>query len=182
MSVIQTRSGRIIDLIKPTTHDIDIDDIAHALSNLCRYTGHSRVFYSVAQHSVLVSHYIDPTYESPALNLAGLLHDAQEAYLGDMSSPLKSHNPGYKAMERVFQEVIERKFHVNLNDPRIHETDIRLLNDEIAGLMDDSHPCWDPTRKQGFGASLPYEQPGMAKLSFMYQYDYLTKAINECSR
>jgi len=81
---IQTISGRKFPLAEPDPNQIDIEDIAHALSMLCRFNGHCTQFYSVAEHSMHVSHEI-----SNDLALAGLLHDAAEAYLGDVPSPLK---------------------------------------------------------------------------------------------
>lgn len=81
---IQTHSGRKVSLVDPQPDDIDINDIAHALSLLCRFNGHCKVFYSVAQHSIHVSR-LTP----PGLELDGLLHDATECFVGDMVRPLK---------------------------------------------------------------------------------------------
>jgi len=84
MFCIQTYSRKQFDLLNPRAEDICIEDIAHALSNLCRFTGHTSEFYSVAQHSVIMG--------DQALNrrdrILMLLHDAHEAYLGDISGPL----------------------------------------------------------------------------------------------
>ncbi len=77
---IQVRSGRKFHPLDPRPEDVDINDIAHALSNLCRFTGHCTDFYSVAQHSVIASQIVPP-----ASALAALLHDASEAYMGDIS-------------------------------------------------------------------------------------------------
>lgn len=99
---IQTNGGRrfSLDHVKPEL--IDIEDIAHALSQLCRFNGHTREHYSVAQHCALVSQNVPPEHA-----LVGLLHDAHEAYVGDMTSPMKVLVPGFQAVEdRVHGEVL----------------------------------------------------------------------------
>jgi hypothetical protein len=105
MSWIQTHSGIKFDLLAPTPDMVDINDIAHALSNICRFNGHVREFYSVAQHSVHVSRLVHPAWA-----LTGLLHDATEAYVGDMVRPLKALLPDYKYAEERIWYVIVRKF------------------------------------------------------------------------
>ncbi len=89
---ILTFTGKYIDPFEPRGDDIDILDIAHALSNTCRYGGHSLFHYSVAQHSVLVSRF----FMTPHLRLAGLLHDAEEAYMCDIPTPIKKKLNGYE--------------------------------------------------------------------------------------
>jgi uncharacterized protein len=84
---VQTVSGKRFYLLDPRPEMITIEDIAHALGQLCRFTGHTRKFLSVAEHSVTVSHLLKPF--GPAAELAGLLHDAAEAYIGDVNNPLK---------------------------------------------------------------------------------------------
>ncbi len=81
---IQTYTGRAVDLLNPQPDQICLEDIAHALSRICRYTGHTEKHYSVAQHSVLTARYMPKGFEA-----YGLLHDAAEAYIGDVSKPLK---------------------------------------------------------------------------------------------
>lgn len=102
---IQTFTGKVIDLGLVTEEDIDIIDIAHALSLINRYTGHTVVPYSVAQHSVHVSNLVADEHA-----LWGLLHDASEAYLGDVSRPLKSMLPDYKRLEEMVQRAIADRF------------------------------------------------------------------------
>ena len=85
---IQTWTGLAFPLLEPDPAKVTARDLAAALSKICRYTGHCRAFYSVAQHSVLVANNL-PVTPDGALALYGLLHDAHEAYVGDLSSPLK---------------------------------------------------------------------------------------------
>lgn len=102
---IETRSGKRVSIENPQPDQFDIKDIAYALSNTCRFNGHSAGFYSVAEHSVAVALRL-PTN----LRLAGLLHDATEAYLGDIPSPIKQFLPDYKVIEARFESAIAEKF------------------------------------------------------------------------
>lgn len=86
---IQTYTGRKFWPLSPRGNDVDIMDIAHALAMKCRFTGHCRSFYSVAQHSVLVSYVVAQMGGSAEAQLYGLLHDAAEAYLPDIAQPIK---------------------------------------------------------------------------------------------
>src|SRR5690606_2723306 len=84
MSWIVTRSGRKFDLANPTADMVDTADLAHSLSMQCRFNGHTSSFYSVAQHCLLVAELVPEEHK-----LAALLHDATEAYVGDLVRPLK---------------------------------------------------------------------------------------------
>ena len=104
---IETRSGRYIDVTAPQPERVHLGDIAHALSNLCRYTGHSRTFYSVAEHAVLVADRLRALGHSPVVAMAGLHHDDAEAYLGDVARPLKiALGDHYRSLERQMHDVI----------------------------------------------------------------------------
>lgn len=102
---IETASGRNFYINKPEFH---ANDIAHALGNQCRYTGHSKKFFSVAEHSVLVSHIMrfldlgDP--------FEGLMHDAAEAYLSDIAAPWKALLPDYKVLEEKIEVPLRAHF------------------------------------------------------------------------
>lgn len=102
---IQTFSGGRAYLLDPRPEDIRLLDIAHGLSNVCRFGGHTREHYSVAQHSVLVSEICQPDNA-----LVGLLHDASEAYIGDMVSPLKWVMPKFKEIEAKWCAAIDAAF------------------------------------------------------------------------
>lgn len=136
-SCIYTYTGRMVDPLALTVADVCIDDIARALSMICRYNGHVRRFYSVAEHSILVA--AEAAYMADAdeeLLLQALLHDAAEAYMCDLASPLKAIMPGYKTAELVAQQVIYNAFGLPLDaHPSIHSIDIRIRIDEMLVLQ-----------------------------------------------
>lgn len=104
---IRTFSGITIDPLRATPDQIKLEDIAHALSMVCRYGGHCPKFFSVAEHSLIVS-WLAGLY-SPELSVAGLLHDAEEAYLLDMPSPIKWQFKSYvKAGDRLRRTIFEK--------------------------------------------------------------------------
>ena len=114
---IETYTHKKFDYLEYIEEDICIEDIAHALSNLSRFTGHTMKFYSVAQHSILVSDLMvlanienEDKEETNLIGLYGLLHDASEAYLCDLSTPLKQMFPKYKTQEKVLQTAIYSKY------------------------------------------------------------------------
>lgn len=122
MSWIQTYTGKKFDLLNPSLDAICIEDIAHALSNICRFTGHTDRFYSVAEHSVLVSRNVPSEFA-----LEALMHDAAEAYIGDLSTPLKALLPEYRDIEKGIWAAISNKFDLPY---RLH--DQVKLHDAIA--------------------------------------------------
>jgi len=98
---LQTHTGKKIYPYIPRAEDVDVRDIVHALANICRFGGHARSFYSVAQHSVYVSHFCEPENA-----LIGLFHDSVETYLGDVVRPLKRGLADYSALEKQWALVI----------------------------------------------------------------------------
>lgn len=133
---IRTASGGRFDPYAPRACDVNVRDIAHALSNICRFAGHTRRFYSVAQHCVNVSlRCSDPRY--------GLLHDASEAYLDDIRSPLKHSDAfaEYRSLERAVQRAVYERFglDVTLEPADLHDVDEQECASEMNALM----PCVD---------------------------------------
>ena len=127
MSWILTRGLRRFDFNDPGSFDYRVSDIASALSNLCRFTGHTSEFYSVAEHSVLVSTLVPQQHA-----LEGLLHDAAEAFVGDMSNPLKQHFPEFKALEKKVDAAIREKFGLPATPtPAVKQMDIGMLYAEL---------------------------------------------------
>lgn len=102
---IQVYSGNLFWPLDPREEDIRIEDISHALSNQCRFSGHTEKHYSVAQHCVYVSLFVELEFA-----LAGLLHDASEAYLVDVPRPIKPELPQYSEIEANIMKIIAKRF------------------------------------------------------------------------
>lgn len=135
---IQTHSGRQFFPFDPSRSEIVVEDIAHALSNTCRFTGHVKVFYSVAQHSVLVASLV------PVLDaLTGLLHDASEAYLCDIPSPIKPGIPKYKELELAVEARIAEVFDTQFPMPdTVRHADQVAVATEARDLMANPPTLW----------------------------------------
>lgn len=119
MSVVRVRSGAMIDLQSPEGAEFLPSDIAHSLAHLCRYNGHVSQFYSVADHSLRVADIV-----SPENKLTALMHDATEAYLGDMVRPLKQIMPDYRALEGRLWRAIAQRFGMPAEIPQeVHDAD-----------------------------------------------------------
>jgi len=107
---IQVNSGRRFYVLNPRKEDIIIEDIAHALSNLCRFTGHGDRFYCVGEHSILCYLVAKELNLSPKLQMYALCHDASEAVMNDLARPVKQQVPQYKEVEdnvmKVMWEVV----------------------------------------------------------------------------
>ena len=143
---IETYSGNWFDILNPQSEQLNIVDIAHSLSLLCRFTGHVKHFYSVGQHSLLGSYIIS---EDNALEF--LLHDAAEAFLGDMNRPLKhltAAGPAYQKIEENIMRVIRLKFGLPMIQSEcIYRVDNQMLYAEKEQLM-TSLP-WTKESKEG---------------------------------
>jgi len=153
---IQTYTGAMIYPLDPRPEDIHIEDIAHALAMSTRYCGHCSKFYSVAEHSVLVSHMVSPQNMRQAL-----LHDASEAYISDIARPIKPFLSNYKEIEEGLMKAIFAKFEVPFP---LHEevkiADATILHDEMLQLMKKPPGDW----------GLPYPPAGIE----IYGYDWRT--------
>jgi 5'-deoxynucleotidase YfbR-like HD superfamily hydrolase len=106
---INTHTGISFHPFKPNPSEIDLLDIAHALSNICRWNGHCNYHYSVAQHSIMVCLELKARGYSTRVQMIGLLHDASEAYICDIPKPLKPFMEGYEKIEEALQNTIYMK-------------------------------------------------------------------------
>jgi 5'-deoxynucleotidase YfbR-like HD superfamily hydrolase len=175
--ILSTYSGIELNLLAPTPGMIDIGDIAIGLAHECRFAGQINCFYSVAQHSLLVADIIiskAPEYftEVPQLALEALLHDATEAYLKDLPSPLKALLPEYRAIEHDLDLAIRKRFGLpqERNRAAIVEADRIALATERAILKPNS-PEWDICRGIApFKDSLDTMLPSHAWAAFMQAF------------
>lgn len=164
---IQTFTGRAFDLSNPLPEMVDAEDIAHALSMLCRYTGHCAWFYSVAQHSILVSEIVAAT--APELGLAALLHDADEAYTNDWSSPMKALMRYYSGDGGAFDgpmqaplvtaekigNCIRRRFRFAVTDG-----ERRLIKHaDLTALATEKRDLFGPAPQEGWGDATGFTIP-----------------------
>lgn len=102
---IMLASGALFDILDPEGSDFSLQDIAHGLGRVCRFAGHTNRFYSVAEHCVHVARLVPVEH-----GRAALLHDASEAFIGDVTRPLKALLPDYRAIEQRIEDAIARRF------------------------------------------------------------------------
>jgi 5'-deoxynucleotidase YfbR-like HD superfamily hydrolase len=130
---LQTVSSRWVNPFDPDPEQLDAGDIARALANQCRFGGHCRVFYSVAQHSVIVSELVEQRGGDVEDVFAALMHDAGEAYLGDMPHPLKHRSAlgaAFKEAEAHLERALRERFRIKPDVPAVKPADRALLATE----------------------------------------------------
>jgi hypothetical protein len=188
---ISTFAGVKFYPLAPRHADVELQDIAHALSNLCRYTGHVSRFYSVAEHSVLVSQGVEGRAQAAGLpwrevrDLArwGLLHDATEAYIADVSRPLKqlAAFSVYRQSEARLQKVIAERFGLTESEPDlVRQVDSEILSNEVSTLLpsanlDEWGACWPGGKLPGpvTGLTVQGLTPESAREHFLWRFQAL---------
>lgn len=171
MSWIMTVEGTTFNFEHPELSTYTIESIAHALSNVCRYAGHCRYFYSVAQHSVYVSFHVPPDQA-----LAALLHDAAEAFIHDISRPLKAMLPDYRVIEKRVEHSIFDHFGVPRElTPEIHHADHVMLATEKRDLMPLTTLWHVPVEILPDPCPIRPWSPDMAKIEFLTRYHDLVR-------
>ena len=170
---ILTVNGSYFELITPVFSVIDINTIAHALSNLCRFTGHTSEFYSVAQHSYHASFLVPDEYA-----LEALLHDAAEAYIGDVATPLKRLLADYEVIERKVEQAVAAHFNLMLPmSEHVHRADQIMLATEKRDLMPQTNEDWFAgTDIKPLADRITPVPPNVAKRMFLDRYDMLITA------
>ncbi len=164
---VSTFSGNRFYPLEPRIDHVAIEDIAHGLAYQCRFNGQTREFYSVAQHSLIVASLVPPP-----LQLAALLHDAAEAYLGDMVKPLKVLLPAFAALEDQVSALIAAAFAIDFSDyAPIKRADLIALATEKRDLMPHSAERWaylDDIR--ALPEPISAMSPGQAKQAFLARF------------
>jgi len=166
---IQTFLGYQFWPTDPKPEDIDIRDIAHALSMLCRFNGHCREFYSVAEHCVHVSRACPPEHA-----LWGLLHDTAEAYFGDVARPIKHQFPAFDEMEAQLLKAAAKRFNLPWPIPAtVHEVDEAMLATEARDLMEAPPADWK-LRASPLPEAIQPMSPTQAEEAFLSRFGELT--------
>lgn len=169
---ILTHTGKRFTPLAPQVEDICIEDIAHALSNTARFNGHANTFYSVAQHSVHVSHIVPREH-----SMTGLLHDAPEAYIADMVSPLKPYLTNYRDIEGNLWDAIAARFGLPSELPlEVKHADLVMLATERRDLMPPHRDEWIVLRGiEPLAMQINPFLPEAAKALFLQRWKELTE-------
>jgi 5'-deoxynucleotidase YfbR-like HD superfamily hydrolase len=163
---ITLASGGLFDFLDPHGSDFTIEDIAHGLAHVCRYAGQCRGFFSVAEHSIMVSDTVaEFAYEA-------LLHDAAEAFIGDVTRPLKQLLPEFKRIEANVEDAIIKRFGM---DPRfrkaVKKADLRVLAAEQIQVMAPGCADWAiAARIEPAPIVVRHLDPPTAKREFLDRY------------
>ncbi|MBC7148967.1 MAG: hypothetical protein H5U22_06270 [Rhizobium sp.] len=160
---MQTYTGRKFWPMDPKPNEVCIRDIAHSLSLQCRYAGHCRRFYSVAEHCVHIARWLVGI--APEAALFGLLHDASEAYLIDVPRPVKPFLTGYRDAEAKVMAAVCQRFGLPLEMPAaVHEADERIIADELVNLV---RMQWHARHDDPLCVPLQYWSPEEAEAQFL---------------
>lgn len=174
-----TFTGRQIYPFDMRAEDIDIADIAHSLSLQCRFNGHCREFYSVGLHSIYVAYHLPQE-----LKFVGLLHDATEAYVGDMIRPLKRAIPEFERIETEIWYAICERFRLPYQTlPReVKEADSRMLMTERRDLLTANPAKWEEDQVAGgegiepYGTKIRLIPPEWTEEEFLVLFNDLTSS------
>jgi hypothetical protein len=185
--IMQTYSGEMIDLENPKMHQIKILDIAHSLSNLCRFSGATLDFYSVAEHSILGSdEYVlmsickdeDEANKRKQEAFAFLLHDGAEAYMTDLPRPIKQYHPSFSAIEQRLQDMIFECFgvaeDVNLQAIKDMDNSMIAMEKERCYIHDRE---WTEKLPDPANVKPAFWTPDQAKDLFLKRFKELSNGI-----
>lgn len=162
---ITTFTGRQFHYLNPSPDEVDIRDIAHALSLKVRFSGHCLRFYSVAEHCLRVAEILPE-----GLQLSGLLHDAAEAYIPDIPRPIKEHYGLREAEDKILKVILE-KFGL-VEHPLIREADDVILATEARDLMANMDG-WAKLPKPLRDRIIPRHKPHTVEIAFLHRFKTL---------
>jgi hypothetical protein len=177
---VETHKGLRAELPDLPAAMVDIYDIAHSLANQCRYNGHCARYYSVAQHSVLAADLLKPDGARPAM--LGLLHDAAEAYIGDVTRPVKALLPDVRRIEQAVQRRILSA--MEIDDPteaesdRVQWADEVLLATEAMRLMPSAGRDWALSHEPRPELLVDCWSPPVAQRRFLGTYFSLRRRLD----
>jgi len=177
-----TRSGKKFFPFAPRLDDIEINDIIHALSNICRFAGHTSKFYSVAQHSVIVAQTIELSGGTPIEVIAGLLHDAPEAYLIDLPTPIKEELPVYRSAEALWWDLICKQWGIpksQVIEEKIKQADMRAFFTEARDLMGNPAEWRERTGYNPLSMTIVPMPPEEAAHMFLAHYNKYYDSVKE---
>lgn len=173
---LQTVSGRWVNPFDPDPDQIELTDIARALANQCRFGGHCRTFYSVAQHCVIVSELIEQEGASADDALAALMHDAGEAYLGDLPHPIKHRSElglMFRAAEEPLERVIRSRFAIVDPPAAVKRVDRALLASERRAFSAERWQWPELAGVEPLGLQLEAWSPDDAAEAFIRRFEEL---------
>jgi hypothetical protein len=179
---IETYTGRAFYPLNPQVEGLSIIDIAHALSNQCRYSGHVKYFYSVAHHCILLAQWLEQHDGSPLDCLQILMHDAPEAYLVDMPRPVKQYMPQFRVWDHAINSVIREW--LGWSDlamlPIQDELDTRIIVDERLQLLSNSGNDWGAAHNalKPLGVQIMPATPEQVERMFLALYAKWTFAVS----
>jgi uncharacterized protein len=173
---LQTVSGRWVNPFEPDPSQLDPGDIARSLANQCRFGGHCHTFYSVAQHSVIVSQLVEERGGEPDDAFAALMHDAAEAYLGDMPHPLKHRSAlgaAFREAEALLERAIRDHFGIKPEVAEIKRVDRDLLATERRAFSAETWHWPELEGAQPLDLELTAWSPDEAARAFSDRFDEL---------
>jgi 5'-deoxynucleotidase YfbR-like HD superfamily hydrolase len=184
MSWMQTYTGKKFYVSEPAKTDFDLGDIAHALSNQCRFGGHTKHFYSVAQHSLFVADIVKASGGNLVQELWGLMHDATEAYMVDIPTPLKLTLDGYEERENQVMLLIASRLYIPHHGEEGLLPAVVKIADRVAVVTEArqlTHGTKEWSKAYDAVASFPHEimpvSPTVAERLFLDRYWKLQQAI-----
>ena len=168
-------NGTEMSLDSPSSEVMDIKTMAHSLSNLCRFIGHTKKFYSVAQHSVLVSHLVPPAFA-----FEGLMHDAAEAFCGDISSPIKARLPEFRRLEKRINCQLAKRYNLplTLSAEVLHADRVALVTEAKQLTKSKTYMHWFEDIKPVDISIIPLT-PAEANVHFTRRFDQLVMEISD---
>ena len=165
----------------PLPGEIKVESIAHSLSQLCRYNGHTRRFYSVIEHVCLMSDWVMDNGGSALMGLTALHHDDAEYIIGDLARPIKVTLPGFKALEQILDRRIAETFGTIFPLPGwLKNIDSRILKDERHAVMVPSEYDWSADVLEKLGVRFwtwTGRWPWLTKRRFLRRHRRLTAMV-----